>query len=277
VRGVHYPLLNYKFYRNTHRRLHYKNDRASYQATSDLLTRLRLSGVIPWEALTDETRPVTTFHAFRNAREFVRQEVRGLFSGYWRNYQQSQPNYVEVLVEKNTVYQLALRVTKKYQIPTTSGRGFASIDPWHEMYERYVASGKERMIVIVLSDFDPEGEMIPQVGGRTLRDDFGVYDVDIIKAGVNAEQIKNYALPAQNFAKESSSNHEWFVKRTGSRAVYELEALEPADMLLDLENTITGVLDMELFNAELKAEEEEAIYLEKVRKTTAKALPGLGE
>ena len=101
---------------------------------------------------------------------------------------------------------MALRVTQNYQIPTSSGRGFNSIDPWHDLYERYQDSGKERLIVIVLSDHDPEGEMIPQVGGRTLRDDFQVDDVTIVKAGVTREQIEKYHLPAQNFAKESSSN-----------------------------------------------------------------------
>jgi hypothetical protein len=43
------------------------------------------------------------------------------------------------------------------------------------------------LIVIALSDFDPEGEMIPQVGGRTLRDDFGVENFSIIKACVTPE------------------------------------------------------------------------------------------
>ena len=75
---------------------------------------------------------------------------------------QTQPNHIEMLVEKNTVYHMVLRVTEKYQIPTSSGRGFNSIDPWHDLYQRYIDSGKQRLIVIVLSDLDPEGEMIPK-------------------------------------------------------------------------------------------------------------------
>jgi hypothetical protein len=41
-RRVHYALLNHSFYRNTREKLRYQNDGLSYDATNDLLTRLRL-------------------------------------------------------------------------------------------------------------------------------------------------------------------------------------------------------------------------------------------
>jgi hypothetical protein len=280
VRGIHYPLLNYKFLRNIPRKLAYENDDNSYNRTSDLLTRLRLTGEIPWEAIDDPTRPLTDFRPFSDVRQFVRQEVKNLFGGYWRDLLQTQPNHVEVLVEKNTIYQMVLRVTRPFQIPTSSGRGFNSIDPWHDLYQRYQQSGKERLIVVVLSDFDPEGEMIPQVGGRTLRDDFGVDDLDleIIKAGVTRDQIDEHNLPPQNFAKESSSNFDWFVDRNdGDNTVYELEALDPAVMLRDLRSVITSVLDLDLFNLEARREQDEAVYLEAVRATATEALKGVAE
>jgi hypothetical protein len=278
VRAVHYALLNYTFLRNIPRKLRYKNDDESYQATSDLITRLRLNGSIPWSAFDDGTRPIKEFSPFKDVRHFVRQEVSGLFSGYWRDLLQTQPNHVEVLCEKNTIYHMVLRVTENYQIPTSSGRGFNSIDPWFDLHSRYVASGKSGLIVIVLSDFDPEGEMIPQVGGRTLRDDFGTENFTIIKAGVTREQIDDNDLPPQNFAKETSSNFDWFVNRNdGDNTVYELEALSPHVMLADLENVIQSVIDVELFNREAEAEQEEAVYLEAARKSASEALKGLGE
>jgi len=278
VRGVHYALLNYEFMRNLKLNLPYKNNDESYQATSDLITRMRLSGSLPWDAFDDGTRPLQEFHAFENVRDFVDHEIESLFGGYWRDLLQSQPNHVEVLCEKNTIYHMVLRITRKYQIPTSSGRGFNSIDPWHDLYERYMASGKQRLIVIVLSDFDPEGEMIPQVGGRTLRDDFDVDDFEIIKAGIKRKQIEEYDLPAQNFAKETSSNYQLFVERNGGDdTVYELEALEPVNMLGDLDSVIQSVIDIDLFNREAAIEQEEAAYLEAVRRTAADALKGLGD
>jgi hypothetical protein len=276
VRGVHYALLNYKFLRNIPQKLAYANDPASYQATSDLITRMRLSGDLPWKAFDDPTRPVKEFHPFENVREFIRDEIEDLFARYWRDLLQTQPNHVEVVCEKNTIYHIALRVTERYQIPTSSGRGFNSIDAWYDLFQRYWGSGKERLIVIVLSDFDPEGEMIPQVGGRTLRDDFDVEDVTIIKAGVTQEQIDKYQLPPMNFAKEDSDNRAWFVERNGGDdTVYELEALDPEDLQNDLESVVQSVIDLELFNREAEIEQDEAAHLEAARRTAAEALKGL--
>jgi hypothetical protein len=280
VRGIHYPLLNYTFYRNLPRKIPYQNNDESYQATSDLLTRMRLTGDIPWEALDDGTRPFKDFRPFANVRNFVKQEVDNLFHGYWRDLLQSQACYVEVLCEKNTVYHMVCRVTDKYQIPTASGRGFNSIDPWHDLVVRYQNSGKERLVVIILSDDDPEGEMIPQVGGRTLRDDFGLEEgeFDIIKAGVTRKQIEENDLPSQNFAKETSPNHDWFVNRNGGdNSVYELEALHPETMLDDLDEVIRSVIDVDAFNAEVAIEREEAVYVQQASRAAHEALKGLLE
>jgi hypothetical protein len=278
VRGVHYALLNYDFLRNTQLALKYLNDRPSYDATSDLITRLREAGELPWRAFDDPTRPLKVFNAFTDAREFVRQETERLFAGYWRNLVQSQPNHVEVVCEKNTVYHMALRVTERYQIPTSSARGFNSIDGWYDLSGRYWASGKHRLIVIVLSDYDPEGERIPHVCGKTMRDCFRIPEtlLSVVKAGVTREQIERYGLPTANFAKEDSDNYHWFVERNGGDdTVWELEALEPEDMMNDLDAVLRGVIDVDLFNREVEAERTDAAYLEALRKKVAEALKGI--
>ncbi|MCY2987195.1 MAG: ParB/Srx family N-terminal domain-containing protein [Planctomycetota bacterium] len=278
VRAVHYALLNYAFLRNIPREIPYKNDDDSYQATSDLLTRMRLNGDLPWNAFDDGTRPFEEFPAFDNVRQYVRQEIESLFTGYWRKLLQTQPNHIEVLCEKNTIYSMAMKVTEEYRIPTSSARGFNSIDPWHDLYLRFKRSKKERLIVIIMSDYDPEGEMIPQVGGRTLRDDFDLSQdrFSIIKAGVTLEQIREHSLPSANFAKESSSNYDWFVNRNGGRdEVYELEALEPHVMLDALQSTIDDVIDLDLFNQEVLTERDESAYIKAARKAAMESLKGL--
>jgi hypothetical protein len=257
-------------------RLPYKNDSNSYQATSELITRLRLNGTLPWHAFDDGTRPLKEFHPFTDVREFIRYKLNNLLGGYWRDLLQTQPNHIEVVCEKNTIYHMVCQVTEKYQIWTSSGRGFNSIDPWHDLVVRYHQSRKDRLFVIVLSDYDPEGEMIPHVGGRTLRDDFGLRDVTIIKAGVTRKQIERYQLPPQNFANEDSKNRKWFLERnSGDDTVWELEAMRPEDMLSDLESTIQRVIDIDLFNREVKNEKEESAYLEATKEVVRSALKGV--
>jgi hypothetical protein len=74
VRGVHYALLNYEFMRNLRRSLPYRNDDESYQATSDLITRMRLIGSLPWKAFDDGTRPF---------RYFCSSPCNGLDKRFW--------------------------------------------------------------------------------------------------------------------------------------------------------------------------------------------------
>ena len=277
VRAIHYAMLNKPPLRNTSRpESRYQNDRASYQDLSNLLTRARLVGEIHWEAIGDETRPSTIWKVWANPRLFVRDQCNGFLKGYWRDLMQSQPNHVEVLVEKNTVYSMTKNVTMKYCIPTMSGRGFSSIDPYHEIFERYRKSGKEKLIVLVASDFDPEGEEIVQVAGRTLRDDFGVFStrLKIVKVAITEEQIQRFQLPANVEAKESSSRYQKFVDRHGT-AVYELEALRPEQLQQELTNTIDSVIDTKAFNDELNAEKEDAAFLQGVRHTALEGMKNL--
>src|SRR5262249_1955692 len=61
----------------------YKNDRKSYKAVCDLLTRARLAGLVPFDAIGDETRPVSTWEVHPNVTPFIRNEVDGFCAGYW--------------------------------------------------------------------------------------------------------------------------------------------------------------------------------------------------
>ncbi|MDA8746093.1 ParB/RepB/Spo0J family partition protein [Rubripirellula amarantea] len=275
-RSIHYALLNYTFLRNVPRKIAYTNDDPDYNKTCDLLVRLRFNGVIPWEAITDTTRPTTSYRAFGDVRQFIDYESNQFLSGYWRNLLQSQPNHVEVLVEKNTVKHMADMVCEKYQMQTTSARGFNSVDSLYEISKRYHTSGKDSLRLIMLADFDPEGERLTNNAGITLRDEFGVEDVKVFKCGVTPEQIVKYNLPTMNFAKEESKNLKWFLERTGGNsAVYELESLKPKVMMDDLEECIKGVIDLDLYNEEVAKEQEEAVELERVHRIAQEVLRDL--
>jgi disulfide oxidoreductase YuzD len=279
IRGVHYVLLNYDFIRGFHwahkgqkghgkpKELRYKNDAGSYKATSDLITRLRLNGSIPWKAFDDPTRPIKEFFPFSNVREFMEHEINDLFERYWRDLMQSQSLHVECFVEKNTIYSLALRVTNRYQITTSSGRGFNSIDPWHDLYERFLDGGKERLIVICLTDHDPEGQRIPIVGGETLAElGLDTDEFDIVPVAVTRNQVEQYDLPDMAFAKESSSNYDWYVERNnGDKRVWELEALDPQVLMDDLENAIKSIINVEAFNEEAAIEQRDAVRIQAAR------------
>ncbi|MCO6436783.1 MAG: ParB/RepB/Spo0J family partition protein [Phycisphaerae bacterium] len=65
VRQIHYTLLNDPPLRNSAKSdSRYANDRTSYAYLCDLLTRARVAGLIRWQAIADETRPVTLWRSY---------------------------------------------------------------------------------------------------------------------------------------------------------------------------------------------------------------------
>src|SRR5207247_1395343 len=89
-RQIHYPLLNDPpLIHASKPDSIYRNDKASYKALVDLLTRARLARLIPMEVIADPTRPVTVWNVHSDCQGYVRVEFNGLLKNYWRDLLQS--------------------------------------------------------------------------------------------------------------------------------------------------------------------------------------------
>jgi len=270
-RTIHYALLNIKPLRHASKPgSEYENTLKCYKDCCDLLTRARLCGMVPMEAISDETRPVTTWNINATAGEFIRKELDGFAKNYWRDLLQSQPNHIEILVEKNTVEPIVQKIAAGYTIPITSGRGFCSIPPRQQMLQRYQKSGKDRMVLIVVSDFDPEGESICESFARSMRDDFGA-DISCVKAALTYQQTQELSLPPALQAKETSSRYAGFVKKYGND-VYELEALPPKQLQELVDEAVRSVIDVDLFNEEQDSERTDSQWLDVTRRRLMAAM-----
>jgi hypothetical protein len=132
-----------------------------------------------------------------------------------------------------------------------------------------------------MSDFDPEGEDIPYALAKTLRDDFGIRDVQALKVGLTLEQVKEYGLPPNNILdeKENGARIRAFQEKYGEdQSAHELEALPEEDRAAMLEAAILSVIDIDAYNHELEREEEDAARLEEVRSRLINSLADeLGE
>jgi hypothetical protein len=260
-RRIHYALLNDPpliHASKPHSR--YRNDVKCYKALTDLLTRARLEGRIPFEAIGDETRPVTIFKVFPNVAPFVADQIDRFLRGYYRSVLQDQPNHIEIVAEKLTVQGTARPVAAEFCIPMTIGRGYSSLPPRKEMYERFLQSGKEKLVILFLADCDPEGMDIPVSFATSMRDDFGVESVYPIRVGLNIEQVRKLKLPPNTAAKEKSSRFDQYVAKYGP-AAYELEAVPPNLLRQWLRESVLKVIDVDRFNAQVDAEKEDAATL----------------
>lgn len=275
VRQIHYALLNDRPLRHASKPdSTYANDQKSYKDLCDLTARARLSGDIPMNVIDDETRPVESWNVHDGPQSFIRAELKRMFNGYWRDLMQSQPNHVEIIGEKNTLAGILRPVAMDYTIPMTLGRGYCSLPPRAGIVSRYRRSGKRRLILLIVSDHDPDGEEIAHSFARSMRDDFGVRRIHPVKVALTRDQVNEHRLPPMMSAKETSAHYDRFVSEHG-QAAYEVEALEPVTLQKILRDAIDTVIDVALFNHEVEAEKQDAAHLAGLRRTVRASLQGI--
>jgi hypothetical protein len=262
-RQVHYRLLgaNAPLTHASKPDSRYVNDKGSYRKLCDVLARGRIGGLIPWEAIEDTTRPTQLYSAFWNPAEFFRQEFENFLKGYWRNLLQSQPDYIEIVAEKLTVRTILEKVAEEFTMPLTISRGMSSLPPKKAIYDRYRWSGKDRLILLVVSDLDPAGDAIAEDLVKSFRRDFDVENIEAYKVALTFPQVEDFELSPSMEAKETSPTYWSFVQKYGITNAYELEAMEPSDLAETLEAAIKEVIDLGLYYQELSTEEADSAQI----------------
>jgi hypothetical protein len=274
LRQIHYQLLNDpSLIHSAKRDSRYRNNKASYRALIDLVTRARHEGLIEYDVIDDPTRPVTLWEVEANLSSYYARQMEDLLNGYWRDLMQSQPNHIELVVEKNTLKTIVAPVASKFCIPLTIGRGQCSTRPLYNIAERYKKSGREKLVILALSDLDPDGDAIAHSLGQRLRDDFHVGEVQVIKCALTMEQVRTLKLPNKyERAKIGSANYDRYVAAHKTEFVWELEALDPKVLQKLLNKTIDSVIDKRAFNAEVASERADAAHNAAMREIVLRTL-----
>lgn len=275
VRRVHYLLLNDPPLRHDKKPDSvYVNDKASYKALTNLLIRARLSNDVPMAAIEDSTRPIQEGGGFSTFEQFVAQETERFLEGYTRNLMQGQTNHVEIMLEKNALRTVIESVAGEYCIPCTTGRGFSSLSPRYDLARRFKQSGKSRLVLLMLTDFDPDGDEIAASFARSLRDDFGIAGIHAVKVALTAEDVASYDLPSDMDAKVSSPNYQKFLRKYGSTKVVELDAAPVRLLQSKLREAIESVIDVAEFNAQVAQEAQDSAHIKAHRQIVFEAING---
>jgi hypothetical protein len=274
-RRVHYLLLNNPPLRHDKKpESVYVNDKNSYKACTNLLLRARLTADIPWASIEDTTRPIQRGGGFSTFEEFVVQETEDFLTNYSRNLMQGQPRHIEIMLEKNALRTVIESVAREYCIPCTTGRGFSSLSPRHDLYRRFKQSGKSKLVLLMLTDFDPDGEQIASSFARSLRDDFGLTDIHAVKVALTAQDVIYNDLPSDMDAKPSSPNYKKFIRKFNSTKVVELDAAPVKFLQAKLREAIHSVIDVAEFNAQCQLEHDDAANIEAHRQVVMDAVRG---
>jgi hypothetical protein len=241
---------------------------------SKLVKWMRIDEMLPWNALEDRTRTVTSKRGWSSLNNFIDREMGSFLQGYTRCLVQGQDDYIEVWTEKDALFRIFDDVVWPYCIRAVVCRGYNSVTFIADFYtraERALMKGQQP-IVLYFGDLDPSGVQMLEATVETLEEELGLYGVEFKRIGLNPEHIALYDLPSDpTAAKMSDPRYKNYVERYGTVAV-ELDAVHPDQLTSMISEAIASELDMELFQQQKDLELEDDIHLHELRDTVMDAI-----
>lgn len=260
-RGIHYRLLGEAPMTSTYANAHpYGENKHDANYLSDLITDARSFNLIPDHWIIDPTRQTKTYKS-QSVQEYVQDEIKQMFQGYYSDVHREQDNHVEIIIEKNTLFDLVSRkVAWPMRLPIHSARGFISIPVQAGIRQRFIRSAKKHLVIVYISDLDPEGVTMPGAFLKYFKHDQGITPT-VIRAGVNPDQVKKYNIPVDTQAKKSSSNYDYYLKKYGTKDCWELDGLPPDVLIDEITQACKSVLDVDILNDALEEEKQMDVKL----------------
>ena len=224
----------------------------------------REAGAIPWHYIVDETREAECVNAWADPAAYIETVKRAYRRDRWTD----QAERLEVWSEKGTVRGTLTPVLHEYGVTFKVMHGYGSATALHEAAElsRY---GKP-LTVLYVGDWDPSGlhmsevdlpERLQRYGGDVL-----IERVALTRAHVGADDLPSFAAAD----KRHDSRFAWYVQRYGRRC-WELDALNPTVLRLDVEDAIRSRLDVSAWTRAATVEAAERDSLQ----TILNAWPGI--
>ena len=225
---------------------------ADYHQLCSHLSKWRRSGDIQWSAFSDSTRR----RILRTTFDDIPQALRTIINCYRRNLWETQPNYIEVWVEKEAMVSILEDTVDKMGVPLVVARGFSSLTGLYDGAETIKAAidmGKEP-IIYHLGDWDPSGVAAGQSIVNSMRDDFNV-DLTFQRLAVTSEQIDRLQLPTRPVKTTDRRAKNW------EGGCVEIDTMPPAELLSVVEQAITRHIDVKAWNSlkEIETQETETL------------------
>ena len=277
-------------YRLSLRQLYYQlvtmniiqNEKKEYAKLSTLLTKGRMAGVVDWDAIEDRLRKPYIPYWVKDRKHALQDTI----NQYRLNRMEGQPNYLEVWVEKDALSEVLKRSTNPYHVRVMVNRGYSSTSAMHDAFQRFhteLQDGNcEKAVILYLGDHDPSGmDMVRDIRERIKLFFWGVmkdeYDQDefdswfeehfeVVRIALNGDQIKQYN-PPPNPAKFSDPRATNYIREHG-RQSWEVDALPPEVLHGLVKANILKRIDLDLYNALVKKEKEDCIFLKEIMSIT---------
>lgn len=203
------------------------NQQKEYKRLGEILLEGRMAGLVDWLAIIDRTRNLADLSHWSSPAQIVQAVAEQFRIDLWA----SQPNRVEVWVEKDAAIGVVMGICQQLDVPYFSCRGYTSVSEiWAaaQRLKRHAKNGQEP-VILHFGDHDPSGiDMTRDITDRLAT--FGM-PLDVRRMALNMDQVEEYD-PPPNPAKETDSRHAGYLQLYGDES-WELDALEPS-VLADL-------------------------------------------
>jgi hypothetical protein len=213
-----------------------ENSQKAYNSLGATVSDARLAGKLPWNRITDRTRNVKGGGGWESPQSII----QAVHNQYHINLWDTQPNYVEVWVEKEALANVVERACEDLNTPWFCCRGYVSQSEMYAAAQRLengMAGGRIAHI-IHLGDHDPSGiDMTRDIeerlnmfltGANDWREVCEPDDESLIRMhriALNMRQVREYN-PPPNPAKTTDARFASYEHEFGDKS-WELDALEP--------------------------------------------------
>ena len=258
VRGVYYQVISLPGFRDA---WYWRSQRGKYKGqplkdyvttVGDLLKWCRLDPYqelhLPMGSINDDSRQVGGKIGFSSNNDFFQQQISGVFNGHTACLAHNQERYIEVWVEKQGLFHIVDRASKKFCRRTLAVRGYPSVTSLNRYAQR--VRDEDNPLVLYFGDMDVDGMEIPKTFMRSLQDEHFV-DVEVIRCGLNPEQVTElHADPVG--IKGTATEKAAFIDECGDKA-YEIDAIPPKKLEQLVYDSLAAHTDMEVLEADKKA------------------------
>jgi hypothetical protein len=194
----------------------------SYDRIQRILCRLREVGTVPWKWVVDNVRSTIKPSSWSGLRDFAETVAEAYRLNFWARL----PEYVEIIVEKDTVAGKVASVTREYDVPLHPIRGYSS-----QSFARQIADGwreiEKPITIYYVGDHDPSGRDLE----RDIRERVERYSkrqFNWHRLGVNPEHFERHdIIPLA--PKKGDSRYRRFVADWGTECA-EVEAIPATDL-----------------------------------------------
>ncbi len=266
LRQLYYQLVSKNVVVNTER---------SYKNIGNLVSDARLAGLIDWNMIEDRGRTVSRNPHWDNPRQFIDSVAPQFAFDKWED----QPNYVEVMVEKQALEGVLEPLCSELDIAFSANKGYSSSSALYKAGKRLASklADDKKCHVIYLGDHDPSGiDMTRDIVDRlnmfagvisdedatriknrgedlnTLLESGDYNGVMVHRVALNMDQIKTLR-PPKNPAKMSDSRADDYVRKFGTSS-WELDAIEPRQLAKLVRDEVYSLRDADLWEAAVERE-----------------------